>query len=137
MPSTRQASATYVCFNEGIFNINKILAFAYVAFTTWHRRAFVRVSPLYKVYSQKNQSVSFQQISCFPNFLQKQTKPCMPRVFAIVSNELRAEEGVWRSVLGAVGHRNMLVTKLFAPQSPYLRSGGTEGDVSRGPTLLR
>ena len=79
----------------------------------------------------------FNKFPAFPNFLQKQTKPCMPRVFAIVSNKLRAEEGVWRSVLGAVGHRNMLVTNLFAPQSPYLRSGGTEGAVSRGPTLLR
>ena len=52
----------HVCFNEGIFNISKILVFAYVVFATWHRCAFVRVSPLYKVYSEKNKSVSFQ---CF------------------------------------------------------------------------
>ena len=67
----------------------------------------------------------------FPHFLQKQTKPRIPGVFAIVSNKLRAEEGAWSSVLGAVEHGNMLVTILFAPQSPYLSSGSTGGSLSR------
>ena len=121
----------HVCFNEGIFNISKILVFAYVVFATWHRCAFVRVSPLYKVYSEKNKSVSFQRFLFSPHFLQKQTKPRIPGVFAIVSNKLRAEEGAWSSVLGAVEHGNMLVTILFAPQSPYLSSGSTGGSLSR------